>query len=81
MGQKSKKQIVFLKIDIENTFDKLEHQAILQVLRSKGFLEKWIEWIHNILESGSSLVLLNVIAGKEFNCLRGVWQGDPFYLF
>jgi retron-type reverse transcriptase len=39
---KSKREIVILKIDFEKAFDKLEHQAILQALRSKGFLEKWI---------------------------------------
>lgn len=47
------------------------------MLRSKGFSEKWAGWIQNILMSGSSSVLLNGTAGKEFKCLRGVRQGDP----
>jgi hypothetical protein len=71
------REIIILKIDFEKAFDKLEHQAILQVLRSKGFSEKWIGWIHNLLKSGNSSVLLNGIVGKELNCLRGVRQGDP----
>jgi len=51
--------------------------VILDVLKNKGFSEKWIGWIHNILSTGSSAVLLNGIRGKSFNCLIGVRQGDP----
>lgn len=38
----SKKEIVILKIDFEKAFDKIEHEVILQVLRHKGFSEKWV---------------------------------------
>ena len=74
---KSKKEIIILKIEFAKAFDKLEHQVILQILRSKGFSEKWIGWINNLLSTASSSVLLNTIPGKSFNCLRGVRQGDP----
>lgn len=74
---KSNKKVVILKLDFEKAFDKLEHQVILQVLKSKGFLDRWISWIHNILSTGSSSFLLNGIPRKSFNCLRGVRQGDP----
>jgi hypothetical protein len=42
-----------------------------------GFPNRWVDWIINILGSGSSALLLNGVPGKIFKCKRGVRQGDP----
>jgi len=47
------------------------------VLKYKGFFDKWVNWVRNILCSGDSSVLLNGIPGKPLTCRRGVRQGDP----
>jgi hypothetical protein len=73
----SKKEIVILKFDFGKAFDKIEHNVILEVMKFKGFLEKWIKWVDAILKSGNSSVLLNGIPGKPFAYKRGVRQGDP----
>ena len=73
----SKKELVILKFDFEKAFDKIEHNTILQILQHKGFSEKWVMWIKNILDPGTSSALLNGILGKAFHCRRGLRQEDP----
>jgi hypothetical protein len=72
-----KKRNSDFELDFQKAFDKIEHQFILQILEHKGFSPKWTSWIRNLLQSGSSSVLLNGILGKPFTCKRGVRQGDP----
>jgi hypothetical protein len=69
--------MMILKLDFEKAFDKIEHEVIIQIMRHKGFLDKWIQWINGILTSGTSSVLLNGTLEKVFHCRRGVRQGDP----
>jgi hypothetical protein len=72
--------VVILKLDFEKAFDMVEHSVILDMFCHKGFSEKWVTWIKDILTSGISQVLLNGVLGKPFKCKRGVRQGDPISL-
>jgi hypothetical protein len=64
-------------LDFEKAFDKVEQEVIMRVLQHKGFPQKWLEWIRDILASGTSSILLNGVPGKVFHYKRGVRQGDP----
>lgn len=73
----SKREVIILKLDFEKAFDTIEHSTIIQVMTHLGLPSRWILWVHNILSSGSSAVLLNGVPRKFFKCKRGVRQGDP----
>jgi hypothetical protein len=64
-------------LDFEKAFDLIEHKVVLEILTKKGFSPTWVTWISDILNSGTSQVLLNGVPGKPFKCKRGVRQGDP----
>lgn len=64
--KRTKKEMVIVKLDFEKAFDRVEYQAILQILQHKGFPQKWILWIKDILGSATSAVLLNGVPGKTF---------------
>jgi retron-type reverse transcriptase len=74
---KSKEEMLVIKLDFEKAFDTIEHQAIIDILRAKGFGEKWISWMQLIFTSASSAVMLNGVPRKKIYCRRGVRQGDP----
>jgi retron-type reverse transcriptase len=74
---KSQKELIILKLDFEKAFDRIEHKAMLQIMKHKGFNATLLQWMSLIFNSGTSAILLNGVPGKTFHCRKGVRQGDP----
>lgn len=68
---------VFLKLDISRAFDSIAWPFPFEVLRSKGFGQKWLSWISILLRTASTKVIVNGIPGRSFVHVQGLRQGDP----
>jgi hypothetical protein len=44
----------------------------------KGFPEKYIGWIKEIMSGGNVAVMVNGFLGSYFETRKGLRQGDPF---
>ena len=75
--QRKKMDGVLLKIDFEKAYDKVQWPFLQQVLRMKGFNQKWCSWIENFVTRGSVGIKVNDDLGHYFQTKKGLRQGDP----
>ncbi|KAJ0826227.1 putative RNA-directed DNA polymerase [Helianthus annuus] len=80
-GNKFKKKGFFFKIDFEKAYDNVNWNFLLDTMSKKGFPDRWCLWIKGILQSARSSVLVNGSPTFEFQCFKGMRQGDPISPF
>ena len=70
-------------MDIEKTFDSLNHSFLFAVLKKFSFGTSVINWIYAILNKPESCVINSGKTTQYFQLNRGARQGDPIsaYLF
>ena len=68
---------VLLKIDFEKAYDKVKWPFLQQVLRMKGFNDKWCSWIDHFIRKGCVGIRVNDDIGHYFQTQKGLRQGDP----
>jgi hypothetical protein len=68
---------IILKLDFEKAYDKVNWDFLQQVLRMKGFSEKWCLWIDKLIKEGNVCVKVNDEEGHFFQSKKGLRQGDP----
>jgi hypothetical protein len=58
-------------VDFEKAFDIVEHITITAMLQKLGFPDRWVSWTKELLSTAQSLILLNGVLGKSFQCKKG----------
>lgn len=80
-AKKNQKQIFIFKVDFNKAYDNVNWGFLLSVMEQMGFPDLWCKWIHGILSSARSSVLVNGSPTFEFQCGKGMRQGDPISPF
>jgi hypothetical protein len=72
---------MFLKMDMEKAFDRMEWNFLLAILKKLGFSSTWISWISICISTPTFSILLN---GSPYGFIspgRGLRQEDPLSPF
>ena len=70
-------------IDIEKSFDSVNHNFLLKVLENFGFSQDFLKWIDTLLQNQESCLINGGKTTRYFPLKRGTRKGDPIlaYLF
>lgn len=71
-----KRPAIFLKLDFAKAFDFVNWKFLLKIMRQRGFPERWLGWIDQLLKSSSSCVIVNSEPSDYFQHKKGLRQGD-----
>ncbi|KAJ0599091.1 putative RNA-directed DNA polymerase [Helianthus annuus] len=79
--RKSKKKAFLLKVDFEKAYDNVNWGFVRMAMVQMGFPPLWCDWVHGILSSARAAVLVNGSPTFDFQCYKGMRQGDPLSPF
>jgi hypothetical protein len=74
---KSKEPCIILKLDYEKAYDRVNLDFLFDILQTRGFSDRWVRWVKNIVLGGSVGVTLNGFDSSFFKTGKGLRQGDP----
>jgi Reverse transcriptase (RNA-dependent DNA polymerase) len=73
--RKTKAKGILLKLDFAKVFDRIK-DYLQEVLQTRGFGQKWIKWVMDLLTSGQTNIIINGQQTPYFTCKRGLRQDD-----
>lgn len=68
---------LFLKLDFEKAYDKVNWEFLREVLLRKGFSATVVHRLMQLVSGGQTAINVNGEVGPYFGNGRGVRQGDP----
>ncbi|XP_021975310.1 uncharacterized protein LOC110870437 [Helianthus annuus] len=80
-AKKTGKELFFFKIDFEKAYDNINWRFLKLIMKQMNFPDRWCNWIKGVLHSARSSVLVNGSPTFEFNCEKGIRQGDTISPF
>ncbi|KAL2250200.1 UNVERIFIED_CONTAM: hypothetical protein Sindi_2493700, partial [Sesamum indicum] len=75
-SQRPEANVIF-KLDMAKAYDRVNWDFFFQVLRLKGFPQRWIDLVANAVSNCWFSVLVNGEHAGFFHSTRGLPQGDP----
>jgi hypothetical protein len=63
-----------LKLDFEKVFDNIEHNLMVEVM-NHNLWRSWLTWMKTIRSSRTSVVMLNSVPRKTFDCKSELGKG------
>ena len=74
---------ILLTVDIEKTFDSVNHLFLVSAFEKYGFKNNFIRWTKLLLKNQESCIINGGQTTSYFKLERGTRQGDPLsvYLF
>jgi hypothetical protein len=79
--KRGKRGFMFLNMDMEKAFEKMEWDSILAIMQKLGFHSSRLNWIKLCISSSSFSIQINGSPFGLFSPKRGLRHGDPFSPF